>query len=43
MWVFVHGVAAMFATGYLNWDWDTVSEMVSDVFKGLTSKNVKEP
>ncbi len=42
MWVFVHGVAAMFATGYLNWDWDTVSEMVSDVFKGLTSKNVKE-
>lgn len=42
MWVCVHGIAAMFATDYLNWNWDTVSEMVSDVFKGLTSKIVKE-
>ncbi len=39
MWVFIHGIATMFVTGYLNWDWQTVSEMVSDVFKGLTAKN----
>ncbi len=36
MWVFVHGIATMFATGYLDWDWDTVDEMVSDVFLSLT-------
>lgn len=36
MWVFVHGIATMFATGYLDWDWDTVSKMVSDVYLGLT-------
>ena len=39
MWVFVYGIATMFVTGYLNWDWQTVSEMVSDVFRGLTAKN----
>lgn len=38
MWVFVHGIATMFATGYLDWDWETVSEMVTDVFNGLTGK-----
>ncbi|MDE5721365.1 MAG: TetR/AcrR family transcriptional regulator [Clostridia bacterium] len=39
MWLFVHGIATMFATGYLDWDWESVSEMVTDVFKGLTNKN----
>ncbi len=36
MWIFVHGIATMFATGYLDWEWDTVSEMITDVFNGLT-------
>ena len=35
MWVFVHGIAVMYATDYLDWDWETVSEMVSDAFFGL--------
>ncbi|MGN1103518.1 MAG: TetR/AcrR family transcriptional regulator, partial [Candidatus Coproplasma sp.] len=30
-WVFVHGIATMFATGYLNLDEDTVSTLVSDM------------
>ena len=38
MWICVHGIATMFATGYLDWDWETVSEMVTDVFMGLTAK-----
>ena len=38
MWICVHGIATMFATGYLDWDWETVSEMVTDVFIGLTKK-----
>lgn len=41
MWVCVHGIATMFATGYLDWDWETVSEMVTDVFNGLTCKSKK--
>lgn len=38
MWVFVHGIATMLATGYLDWDWKTISEMVTDVFNGLNDK-----
>ena len=37
MWIFVHGIASMFATEYIDWDWDTVSEMVSDAYKGFLS------
>lgn len=38
MWLFVHGIATMLATGYLDWDWQTISEMVTDVFIGLKDK-----
>lgn len=36
MWLFVHGIATMLATGYLNWDEQMISEMISEIFKGLT-------
>ena len=32
MWVYVHGIATMYATGYLNLQWDTVSQMLTDEF-----------
>ena len=35
MWIFVHGIASMFATEYLDWDFDTVSQMVTDAYKGF--------
>ena len=35
MWVWVHGIATMYATGYLNWEWQTVSEMLTDAFIGI--------
>ena len=38
MWVCVHGIATMFATGYLDWDMDTVSKMVSDIYMGLLER-----
>lgn len=38
MWVFVHGVATMYATGYLDWEWNTVSAMLTDVYAGLTAR-----
>ncbi len=35
MWVYVHGIATMIATGYLNWDEDFVSKVLSDAYQGL--------
>ena len=35
MWAFVHGIATMFATGYLDLDWELVSTMLTDAYMGL--------
>ncbi len=35
MWAYVHGIASMFATGFLNLDWDLVSKMLTDAYQGL--------
>lgn len=41
MWTFVHGIAAMSATSYLDLDYDVISTMMTDVFSAL-SKKIKE-
>lgn len=38
MWVYVHGMATMIATGYLDWDDDFVSRSLSDAYAGLKQK-----
>ena len=35
IWAYVHGIAAMFATGFLNLDWELVSKMLTDSYQGL--------
>lgn len=35
MWVYVHGIAVMTATSYLEWDWDMISRMLTDAYNGL--------
>jgi AcrR family transcriptional regulator len=35
MWTFVHGIATMMATGYLQLDMDLVSKMLTDAYQGL--------
>ncbi len=35
VWAFVHGIAAMFATNYVDIDWDLVSQMVTHAYRGL--------
>ncbi len=35
MWAYVHGIATMFATGYLNLDEELVSKMLTDAYQGL--------
>lgn len=35
MWAYVHGIATMFATGFVNLDWELVSRMLTDAYLGL--------
>ncbi len=35
MWAYVHGIATMFATDYLNLEWNLVSKMITDAYMGL--------
>ncbi len=35
LWIFVHGIATMIATSYLNWDMEFVSTVLSDTYNGL--------
>jgi hypothetical protein len=35
MWACVHGIAVMYATSYLDLDWELVSKMITDVYQGL--------
>ena len=38
IWIYVHGVASMLATGYLDWDEALVSGMLTDIFEGLRAR-----
>lgn len=38
MWVFVHGIATMAATSYLEWDKELVSRMLTDGYEGLKAR-----
>ncbi len=35
MWAVVHGIAAMFWSGYLDFEWDLVSRILTDSYQGL--------
>ena len=37
MWVYVHGIATMVATNYLNWDDAFVSGVLTNAYLGLKS------
>ena len=41
-WAFVHGIAAMFATGFLAPDEALISRMLTDVYQGLRARFLKE-
>lgn len=38
MWIYVHGIAAMIATAYLDWDEETVSRLLTDAYQGLMAR-----
>lgn len=35
MWLYVHGIATMLATSYLDWDTDFISRVLTDAYTGL--------
>ena len=35
MWAYVHGIAVMFATGFVDLPWELVSRMLTDAYLGL--------
>ena len=35
MWAYVHGIATMMATGYLDLEWELISKMITDAYFGL--------
>lgn len=38
MWVYVHGIATMIATSYFEWQWDTISQMLTDAYLGIKER-----
>lgn len=42
MWVYVHGIASMIATNYLEWDEELASRAVTDVYEGLKLRYADE-
>lgn len=42
MWAYVHGIATMLATGFLDLDWELVSKMLTDSYQGLKKQYGKE-
>jgi hypothetical protein len=42
MWAFVHGIATMFATGFLNLDWELISKILTDAYQGIKTQFRKE-
>ena len=42
MWAFVHGIAAMIATGYLDLEQELISAMLTDAYQGLKKRFEKE-
>ena len=35
MWAYVHGIAAMVATGFVDFEWEFISKMVTDAYQGM--------
>ena len=42
MWAFVHGIATMLVTSFLPLEWDLISNMLTDVYRGIQARYVTE-
>lgn len=41
-WIYVHGIAAMIATDYLDWDTEFISRALSDVYQGFKHRYMED-
>ena len=42
MWTCVHGIATMIATSFLDFEWEQISNMVTDVYQGLKARHLEK-
>lgn len=42
MWTCVHGIATMIATSFLDFEWEQISNMVTDVYQGLKIRHLEK-
>ncbi len=42
MWIYVHGIATMIATSYLNWDTEFVSHSLTDAYQGFKHRYISK-
>ncbi|MCQ4023257.1 MULTISPECIES: TetR/AcrR family transcriptional regulator [unclassified Ruminococcus] len=42
LWIFVHGIATMIATNYLEWDVDFIDKALTDAYEGLKHRYTGE-
>ena len=42
MWTCVHGIASMIATSFLHLEWETISNIISDVYQGIRSHHLSK-
>jgi AcrR family transcriptional regulator len=42
MWACVHGIGTMLATSFLTLEWDLISDMITDVYRGLCERHLPE-
>lgn len=42
MWIYVHGIATMTATSYLDFDMEFISRIITDVYEGLKYRYCRE-
>lgn len=40
MWSFVHGIATMLNTDFVEFDWELISEMLSDAYQGIRARHL---
>ena len=42
MWTCVHGIGVMIATSFLTFDWEMVSDILTDVYQGIRVRHLSE-
>ena len=42
MWTAVHGIATMLATSFISFDWELISDMLTDIYQGICLRHLAE-